>query len=207
MSYPTAIDTTGTLPNPSGTNTLASPDHGALHTSENVAIIGLETKLGTGASTPTSANFLVGTGTGTSAWNKAVPTGIVVGTTDSQTLTNKILTSPTINTAVISNPTLTVDSIAGFATSNTGTIYGISITAGAISSALSLTSTLTVSGATILPSGTRVGATSIYSGSGAPSIAATQGSLYMRTDGSSTSTRLYVNTTGSTTWTSFTSAA
>lgn len=47
----------------------------------------------------------------------------------------------------------------------------------------------------------------IYSGTGAPTFAAGQGSLYLRTDGSSTSTRLYVNTTGSTTWTNFTSAA
>lgn len=47
----------------------------------------------------------------------------------------------------------------------------------------------------------------IYSGTGAPAFTATQGSLYLRTDGSSTSTRLYVNTTGSTTWTNFTSAA
>ena len=48
---------------------------------------------------------------------------------------------------------------------------------------------------------------SIYFGSGAPTITAKQGSIYLRTDGSSTSTRLYVNTTGSTTWTNFTSAA
>ena len=41
----------------------------------------------------------------------------------------------------------------------------------------------------------------IYFGSGAPTISAAQGSLYMRTDGSSTSTRMYVNTNGSTTWT------
>ena len=47
----------------------------------------------------------------------------------------------------------------------------------------------------------------IYFGSGAPTISAPQGSLYMRTDGSSTSTRLYVNTNGATTWTSVTTAA
>lgn len=47
----------------------------------------------------------------------------------------------------------------------------------------------------------------IYWGSGAPTLSAAQGSLYFRTDGSSTSTRLYVNTNGSTTWTNFTSAA
>jgi hypothetical protein len=39
----------------------------------------------------------------------------------------------------------------------------------------------------------------IYSGSGAPTFGAVQGSLYLRTDGGST-TSLYVNTSGSTTW-------
>lgn len=47
----------------------------------------------------------------------------------------------------------------------------------------------------------------IYVGSGAPTISAAQGSIYLRTDGSSTSTRLYVNTNGSTTWTNVTTAA
>lgn len=47
----------------------------------------------------------------------------------------------------------------------------------------------------------------VYYGSGAPSVSAAQGSLYLRSDGSSTSTRLYVNTTGSTTWTNVTTAA
>lgn len=47
----------------------------------------------------------------------------------------------------------------------------------------------------------------VYFGSGAPTVTAAQGSIYLRSDGSSTATRLYVNTTGSTTWTNFTSAA
>jgi hypothetical protein len=49
----------------------------------------------------------------------------------------------------------------------------------------------------------------IYYGSGSPSgaLTAAQGSIYLRSDGSSVATRLYVNTNGSTTWTSFTSAA
>lgn len=47
----------------------------------------------------------------------------------------------------------------------------------------------------------------IFFGSGAPSLSAAQGSLYIRTDGSSSSTRLYVNSTGSTTWVAFTSAS
>ena len=47
----------------------------------------------------------------------------------------------------------------------------------------------------------------IYYGSGAPTVSAAQGSIYLRSDGSSVSTRLYVNTTGSTTWTNVTTAA
>lgn len=47
----------------------------------------------------------------------------------------------------------------------------------------------------------------IYYGSGAPTVSAAQGSLYLRSDGSSTSTRLYINTNGSTTWTAVTTGA
>ena len=47
----------------------------------------------------------------------------------------------------------------------------------------------------------------IFYGSGVPTVSAAQGSLYMRSDGSSTSTRMYVNTNGSTTWTAVTTAA
>lgn len=44
-------------------------------------------------------------------------------------------------------------------------------------------------------------------GSGVPTLTAPQGSLYLRTDGSSTSTRAYINTDGATTWTAITTAA
>lgn len=52
-----------------------------------------------------------------------------------------------------------------------------------------------------------VTAPGMYWGSGVPTISAPQGSVYFRTDGSSTSTRMYINTTGSTTWTNVTTAA
>lgn len=48
---------------------------------------------------------------------------------------------------------------------------------------------------------------SVVAGTGAPTYTAKKGTLYIRLDGSSTSTRLYVNTDGATTWTNFTSAA
>lgn len=49
----------------------------------------------------------------------------------------------------------------------------------------------------------------LYWGTGSPNTALTaaKGSLYIRTDGSSSSTRMYVNTDGSTAWTNVTTAA
>ena len=46
----------------------------------------------------------------------------------------------------------------------------------------------------------------IFFGSGAPTLTAGKGSLYLNTTGSSTSTRLYVND-GGTTWIAMTSAS
>jgi hypothetical protein len=47
----------------------------------------------------------------------------------------------------------------------------------------------------------------VYFGSGAPTVSAAKGSLYLRTDGTTTNDRMYVNTNGSTTWTAVTTAA
>lgn len=71
--------------------------------------------------------------------------------------------------------------------------------------ALSGTAT-TAGGATTAAVSMGTAAVGIFFGSGAPTISAAQGSLYLRTDGSSTATRLYVNTNGTTGWTNFTSA-
>lgn len=81
-------------------------------------------------------------------------------------------------------------SVAGSFVANAGSS---SVTAGGS------TTGLVIGGAATAPG--------IYAGSGAPTISAAQGSLYLRTDGSSTSTRAYINTNGSTTWTAITTAA
>lgn len=47
----------------------------------------------------------------------------------------------------------------------------------------------------------------VTAGTGAPTFAAAQGSLYLNITGSSTSTRLYVNSNGSTTWVAVTTAS
>lgn len=72
---------------------------------------------------------------------KVVPTGTVVGTTDSQTLTNKILTAPTINAATLTGAI------------NGGTVAPTTLT---VPASTSLT-TPTIAGATL--SGTMTGGT------------------------------------------------
>jgi hypothetical protein len=71
---------------------------------------------------------------------------------------------------------------------------------------LSTPSTAVVAGGAAIFTGTS-SAVGIYVGSGAPTVSAAKGSLYLRTDGSSTSTRAYINTDGATTWTNITTAA
>ena len=58
-------------------------------------------------------------------------------------------------------------------------------------------------------SGVQIGANllGLFVGSGAPTFTAPQGSIYLRSDGSSTSTRAYINTNGAGTWTNVTTAA
>ena len=91
------------------------------------------------------------------------------------------------------------------------TIYvGTSVVAPAINATgiltgLSATGT-TAGGLQAIGVGTTA-ALGIYFGSGVPTVSAAQGSIYIRSDGSSTSTRLYINTDAGTTWTNVTTAA
>lgn len=134
-NFPDALDNSSSLPYPTATSGTNSPSLAGGQDNQNDALIAVETKLGTGSSTPSGTYALVSTGTGTSAWSLATPTGTLVGTTDTQTLTNKTLTSATLNTPTINNPTLKTDSVVGYTASNSGTMYGISVTAGVLSSA------------------------------------------------------------------------
>lgn len=68
------------------------------------------------------------TGTYTLAGTPTFPSSVVT-LTGSQTLTNKTLTSPTINTPTITNASITQDAVTGFTSANSGTVYGIPITA------------------------------------------------------------------------------
>lgn len=79
-----------------------------------------------------------------------------------------------------------------------------------------LAGNLLVKGATAIPAGGTAGAGVMLSstanfgmffGSGAPTLSAAKGSIYLRSNGSSTTNRCYINTDGGTTWTALTTAA
>jgi hypothetical protein len=88
----------------------------ALSTAVSVA------KGGTGASALTAGNFLQGNGTSPVTAAKAVPAGVVVGTTDIQTLTNKTLASPAISSPTITTPVITGGMATGVAIDATSVI-------------------------------------------------------------------------------------
>lgn len=73
MAYPTDLDDDTSMPTRSTGDTIPATDSNT----KKVAIIALEGKLGTGATTPTSTNkILRGTGTGTTAWGTAADAGL-----------------------------------------------------------------------------------------------------------------------------------
>lgn len=83
-------------------------------------------------------------------------------------------------------------------------------------STLFLSAAPTIYNGTAIPAGGTTGAgyklssTSnfgVFFGSGAPTLSAAKGSLYLRSDGSTTNDRAYINSDGSTTWTALTTAA
>lgn len=110
-------------------------------------ITAIATKVGTGSSTASAGTVLRATGAGTSSWTAVnlttdvtgtlptanggtgtttltFPSGTdtLVGRATTDTLTNKILTSPTIN-----NPTLSVDTISEYTSANGVSIDGLNI--------------------------------------------------------------------------------
>jgi hypothetical protein len=112
---------------------------------------------------------------------------------------------------------------ASSTTDSTTTATGAVINAGGagIAKAIFGGTTLNIAGVATLASGTAtpaggstaarllLGTTAgfgIYYGSGAPTVSAAAGSLYIRTDNAGANLRLYSNTTGSTTWAAITSA-
>ena len=109
-----------------------------------------------------------------------------------------------------STGTVTVTSTLGPAMSVTSLTATGAVTAASVAATGNVTAdsnvALVAGGASaFIATNTAVGM-GVYIGSGAPTVAAAKGSIYLRSDGSSTSTRLYVSD-GSTTWIAVTTAS
>lgn len=130
MAFPTDIPSF-TAPDPA--KTLDQDNHTQRHADEEDSLVGVTTKVGTGASTPTAGKVLRGDGTGTSSWGQVdISTDVAafassalraVLTDETGTGSAVFGTSPTIATPAISNPTITGGgSWAGSPTITTPTI-------------------------------------------------------------------------------------
>lgn len=134
--------------------------------------------------------------------------------TDDITSTNGDITSGgsiSATTTVTANTNLVavnnIDATNGDITANSGdVIANTDITAGGnISAGGNVSATGNLGGTLVVLGNTA----EVLDGTGDPSgsVNAPQGSLYLRRDGSSTSTRAYINTDGATAWTNITTAA
>ena len=141
--YPGALDNSTSLPYPGATNNTNSPSLAGGQDNQNDAIIAAESKLGINASTPTATTVLLGAGAGSSSWGNITPSymNAVTGTGAFVCATSPTISSPTINTPTINNPTLKTDSVIGYTSANTGTVYGMSVASGILASA-ALTNTV-----------------------------------------------------------------
>ena len=70
-NFPTSLDTATQQPSPSASDAMdaTGKEHATVHTNHSGALLALEAKAGTGASTPTANAVFMGTGTGSSAWD------------------------------------------------------------------------------------------------------------------------------------------
>lgn len=83
-----------------------------------------------------------------------------------------------------------------------------------VTGAIAATAAATILNATATPAGGTAGAgykmgtanIGVFFGSGVPTLSAAQGSLYLRTDGTTTNDRAYINSNGTTGWTALTTA-
>jgi hypothetical protein len=116
------------------------------------------------------------------------------------------------NIAVTGNVSLTANVIAGNLTSGAQMIAVGNVTGGNIRT----NGQVLALSATALPAGGSVGAGYLFSsvsnfgiffGSGVPTLSAAKGSLYLRSDGTTTNDRMYVNTNGAATWTAVITAS
>lgn len=172
-SYPGALASFAGF---TSSHTLAVDNHAAQHNLEQGEILAVQTKIGTGASTPASSLVLRGTSAGTSAWGQVALTTDVTGTlptanggTGQNNLSSLPLISPVITGggSWAGSPVLSTPTIADFTnathdhstTAKGGQLTSSAFANGAISAANLSTSAITLGYAEITAGVTSTSAT------------------------------------------------
>jgi hypothetical protein len=114
-------------------------------------------------------------------------------------------TTGTVTTTATFGAATSVTSLAATTVAATGAVTAASVSATGNVTADSNVALVAGGASAFIATNTAVGM-GVYIGSGAPTVAAAKGSIYLRSDGSSASTRLYVSD-GSTTWIAVTTAS
>ena len=147
--YPgTSIDDTTTMPVVIDNTTSVLASH---HNNQSDAIIAVETKLGTGSSTPTSGKFLIGNTTaGSSQWKTITASDLPDLSATHQTILTHLSDETGTGLAVFNNTPTLITPVLGVATATS--INKVAITAPATSATLTIANgkTLTVSDSTTL---------------------------------------------------------
>lgn len=176
-----------------------------------------------------AVNFIVAHGSATTGISVLATDGsdtdIALGLASKGTDPINLYTAGAFTASVISSAALQVQITHTASASRFLTLTGsnggnptISTSAGnvAITPAVVGAASIAAHGGTAIPAGGTAGAGllvssttnfGVFFGSGAPSLSAAKGSLYLRSDGTGTTDRAYINTNGSTTWTALTTVA
>ena len=195
--------------NITGGNVITANVNSTIFTGNNVSVAGnitggnLITPAAISAvSVSASGNITGGNVLGGANVNATLFTGTTVSVTGNITGGN-VLGGANVNATTHTGTTVSV----------TGNITGGNVLSSAVISAVG--NAIVLSG-TAIPVGGTAGAGykfsstanfGIFFGSGAPALAAAKGSLYLRSDGTTTNDRMYVNTDGATTWAAVTTVA
>ena len=91
-NFPGSLDPSSQQPSPSSTTDMDATgyEHDVVHTNHSGAIIAIETKLGTTDSNAATGAVLIGTGSGTSAWDTTPTLGGDLTMADNQIITAKM---------------------------------------------------------------------------------------------------------------------
>lgn len=131
-NFPASVDDGTTLPNPTATSKTNNPSLSSGQSNQNDAIKAIETKVGTGSSTPASNTLLRGTGAGTSSWSSLTSSQLAASISDETGTGSAVFaTTPTLVTPK-------VDTINESTSSNGTTIGGVNIKSGALNTSNSV---------------------------------------------------------------------